>query len=285
VDTDLSHAAPANTERQVARHYTHGSLRATILGALTSMGVDIDNLRPDDLAMADEFHLGWRAATVEFAEALGLKPSDHVLDVGSGIGGPARFFAEAHGCRVTGIDLTEEFVAVAEDLTRRCGLADRVAFRQASALALPFEDAAFDVATMIHVGMNIADKAGVFAQMWRVLKAGGRFGVYDIMRMGDEALPYPMPWAQTPETSFVEEPATYRRLLEEAGFRIEKERNRRDFALRLGREMREDMARNGVPPLSLHILAGPAMPERLGNVMKALADGLIAPVEMITRKT
>ena len=121
----------------------------------------------------------------------------HLLDVGSGIGGPARTFADAFGCRVTGVDLTEEFVEAANALTRRCGLSDRVSFRQASALALPFADASFDAATLIHVGMNIEDKAGLFAEVRRVLKPDARFGVYDIMRVAEGEIPYPMPWAAT----------------------------------------------------------------------------------------
>jgi SAM-dependent methyltransferase len=207
----------------------------------------------------------------------------HLLDVGSGIGGPARTFAEAHDCRVTGVDLTPEFVQAADALTRRCGLSDRVSFREASALALPFAEASFDRATLIHVGMNIEDKAGLFAEVRRVLKPDARFGVYDIMRVSDAEIPYPMPWAATESTSFVEPPETYRRLLSAAGFEIESEANRRELALTLGREMRENAAKHGAPPLGLHILMGPAAEERLGNVMKTLQAGTIAPIEMIAR--
>src|SRR5688572_26495876 len=123
-----------NTEQEVARHYTHGSLEQAILAALKGIGKDVDRLTPADLSAADEFHLGWRAMSVEIGKDLSLTPQMHVLDVGSGIGGPARYFAEAHGCRVTGIDLTEEFVQVAGALSRRCGLAGKVDFHTGSAL-------------------------------------------------------------------------------------------------------------------------------------------------------
>ena len=206
-----------------------------------------------------------------------------MLDIGSGIGGPARHLAVALGCRVTGIDLTEEFVEVATSLTSRCGLADRASFRQASALALPFEDGIFDGAVLMHVGMNISDKARLFSEARRVLKTGGRFGVYDIMRIGEGELPFPMPWAATEATSFVERPETYRQLLAASGFEIEKQRNRRDFSLALGREIREKVAREGMPALGPQILMGAAMPERLGNVMTVLERGTIAPIEMIAR--
>lgn len=272
-----------DTEQQVARHYSHGSLERAILDALGASGKDVDRFEPADLSGVDEFHLGWRAATIEFADVLGLAPGMHVLDIGAGIGGPARYFAEARGCRVTGIDLTEEFVQVADSLTRRCGLADRVSFRQASALALPFADGTFDRAAMIHVGMNIEDKARLFAEARRVLKPGARFGVYDIMRAGDGEISYPVPWAATEATSFVEPASTYRRLLAAAGFELEHERNRRDFVLALAREMRERAAKQGPPPLGPHILMGAATPVRLGNVMSALERGTIAPTEMVAR--
>ena len=272
-----------NTEQQVAKHYTHGSLQQAIFDALKQMGKDPQRFSAMDLSTGDEFHLGWVPATARLAMNLGLASGMHVLDVGGGIGGPARYFAETHKCRVTGIDLTEEFVQVAAELTRRCGLSNLVSFRHASALDLPFEDGTFDAATLIHVGMNIGDKQKLFANVRRVLKPGTLFGVYDVMRVGEGDLPYPMPWAQTPETSFVETPETYRRLLTSAGFKIEHEDNWREFVLTLAREMREKTEKSGMPPLGPQVLMGSAFRERLGNVMTALEYGIIAPVQMIAR--
>lgn len=272
-----------NTEQQVATHYTHGSLLPTILDALKKMGKDPERFVATDLSTGDELHLGWLPATAALAKDLGLAPGVHVLDVGSGLGGPARYFAEAYKCRITGIDLTEEFVQVATELTRRCGLSDLVAFRQGSALDLPFDAATFDAATLIHVGMNISDKARLFAEVRRVLKPGALFGVYDVMRAGEGDLPYPMPWAITIDTSFVETPEAYRRLLNAAGFKIEREENRRTFVLDLAREMKAKIEKNGMPALNQHALLGPTARERLGNVMATLERGVITPVEMIAR--
>ncbi|MCA1481074.1 cyclopropane-fatty-acyl-phospholipid synthase family protein, partial [Bradyrhizobium sp. NBAIM08] len=142
---------PMDTERQVAEHYGRTDLEQKILAALAAAGKDIDRLTPADLSAGDEFHLGWRAATVALAGDLGLKPGMRVLDIGSGLGGPARYCAEAHGCTVVGVDITESYVDVANSLTARCGLTDRVSFELASALSLRFDAAAFDAATMIHV--------------------------------------------------------------------------------------------------------------------------------------
>jgi ubiquinone/menaquinone biosynthesis C-methylase UbiE len=272
------------TEEQVARHYTHGSLERAILDALKAGGKDIDKLTASDLSGVDEFHLGWRQATAELARGLAFTPAMHVLDIGSGIGGPARHLAGTLGCRVTGIDLTEEFVTVAKALTRRCGLAaDRVSFQQASALDLPFEAGAFDGATLIHVGMNIADKAKLFGEVRRVLRPGARFGVYDVMRVSEGEIPYPMPWAASVATSFVEKPEAYRQVLSDASFAIEQEHNRREFTLKIAQGMREAAAKGGPAPVSLQTLMGGEGPRRLANVMATLERGTIAPVEIIAR--
>ena len=267
-------------ENQVAAHYGRGNIERFILDALSAAGKDIERLTASDLS-GDEFHLGWRAATEELAKQLGLTAEMHVLDVGSGLGGSARYFAESFGCRVTGIDLTPGFVEAANALTRRCGLAGRVTFEQASALALPFPAGVFDAATLIHVGMNISDKPKLFSEIRRVLKEGARIGVYDVMQMRPEDVPYPMPWAASPATSFLESPETYRQLLAAAGFELRSERNQGELALRLSREMREKAATHSAPPLGLHTLMEPASKERLTNVMTTLERGTIAPIEMI----
>ena len=271
------------TEHLVAKHYGRPGLEQAILEALKKSGKTIDRLTASDLSGADEFHLGLRQATVELARNLGLAQGIELLDIGSGLGGPARYFAEFCDCRVTGIDLTDEYVQTATALTRRCGLSDKVHFHRASALALPFAENTFDVATMIHVGMNIEDKAQLFAEARRVLRQDGHFAVYDIMRISAAELPYPMPWAETAATSFVATPETYHQLLIASGFEVTQEHDRRDMALSLGREMRENAAKHGAPPLGLHILMGPATPQRLGNLMGALQQGLIAPIEIIAR--
>src|SRR5262249_13822270 len=139
-----------------ARHYTVGAIETRIDEALRAAGKDPEHLGPDDLAPLDEFHMGGRASTEAFSRQLGLKTGMRLLDIGSGLGGPARYFARHHGCDVTGIDLTDEFVTVARLLTRRLGLEEKVRFEKASATNMPFAAASFDMATLIHVGMNIA---------------------------------------------------------------------------------------------------------------------------------
>lgn len=271
-----------DVERQLTRHYAHGDLERAILDALRASGRDPDRLSPDDLAPVDEFHIGGRPATRALMDRLGLAPGGHVLDIGSGLGGAARYVAVAHGCPVTGIDLSGEYVRVARALARRVGLDDRVDYRQGSALDLPFPAAGFDGAYMLHVGMNIADKPALFAGVRRVLRPGAPFGIYDVMRTGDGAPDFPVPWASGAATSFVETPDRYRRWLDEAGFAVEAVRDRRDFALEAFAAMRA-RARGGVPPpLGLHLLS-PEAPRRFANMIAAVERGVIAPVEIVCR--
>ena len=272
-----------NIEQNVAQHYTHGRLEQAILDAATAAGKDASRLKVDDLAPADEFHIGGRQATIELAQQLDLRPGMHLLDIGSGLGGAARYFAAEHNCRVTGIDLTEEYVDVANALARRVGLADRVAYRHGSALALPFAPASFDGAYMLHVGMNIEDKAGLLAGIRKALKRGAVFGVYDVMKGAPGALSFPVPWASTAATSFVAEPETYRRLLEANGFEVMKERGRRQFGIEFFRQMRARAAESGPPPLGLHIVMGADFRHKMANMIAMLEQGMIAPTEMIAR--
>jgi ubiquinone/menaquinone biosynthesis C-methylase UbiE len=270
-----------NLEQQVADYYTREKLEDKILGMLRSAGKNLDQLRPEDLAAIDEFHLGGREATQALAEFMQLRPGMHLLDVGCGIGGPARYFA-GRGCQVTGVDLTEEFVRVAASLTRLVKLDPKVEFRQASALKLPFAADTFDGAYEIHAGMNIADKAGLFREVARVLKPGARFAIYDIMRpSGGHPLAFPVPWAQTSETSFVASVDDYRRQLEAAGFRIEHERDRRQFAIEFMQRMMSQAA-SGPPALGVHVLMGEQAPLMLKNVNAAIASGALTPVELVS---
>ena len=214
----------------IARHYGHGALEQAIFSALAASGKDLSALSADDLAPVDEFHIGGRQATAELAALAGFAPGTRLLDIGCGLGGASRFFARRLGCRVTGIDVTEDYVRVARELAARVGFADEVSYETASALALPFAPETFDGAAMLHVGMNIADKQKAFGEARRVLRSGGVFAIYDVM--GDtEGLAFPVPWASSAEASFVAGAATYRRLLSQAGFVVEKERSRAEVAL------------------------------------------------------
>lgn len=270
-------------EQAVARHYAHGSLEETILNALAAAGKDVNHLTPKDLAPVDEFHIGGRQATMAFAQQFGLRPGMRLLDVGCGLGGAARYFAHEHGCQVTGIDLSGEYVGVANALAARVGLGERVSCQAGSALALPFAPGSFDGAYMFHVGMNIENKSMLFTEVRRVLAPSGLFGIYDVMRLAAGDLSYPVPWASGPESSFIADAASYRHLLVAAGFEVLKERSRRDFALEVFGLMRSRGAAGGPGPLGLHIVMGASAAQKVKNMIGDIGSGLIAPTELICR--
>lgn len=270
---------------EIASHYRRSGLAASLLEALAAAGKDIERLTPEDLAPIDEFHIRGREATAELARGLGLTDAMSVLDIGSGLGGPSRHLAQGWGCHVTGIDLSADYVEAAGELTRRTGLAGRVAYRQGDALDMPFADASFDAAITQHVAMNIADKAGLYREVHRVLKPGGRFALYDIMQGPGGAPHFPVPWARTPATSFLATPEAVAAALEGAGFTIESRRERTAEGRAWFEAMRERIARDGTPPLGLHLVMGADFAEMAGNVLKSVVEGRVVIVEMLCRRS
>lgn len=272
-------------ETQVERHYGHGSLEQAIFEGLEAAGKPLDRLTPADFAPVDEFHIGGREATAAFADGMNVKPGLRLLDVGAGLGGASRYFAAELGCEVDGVDLSEEYVAVAQALARRVGLQSRVRYHRASALQLPFADASFDGAYMMHVGMNIDDKARLFAELRRVVRPGGGVGVYDIMRERPGPLSFPSTWASGVATSFVETAGVYSGTMANAGFEVGPPRSQREIALTYFQRMRAAAARNGgaPPPFGLHILMGASAREKIANMVDDLRAGLIAPTEIFGR--
>ena len=238
----------------------------------------------EDLAPVDEFHIGGRQASEDFLAQLGLTPDQRVLDVGCGLGGSARFAATRYGCRITGIDLTEEYVTTGQVMCDWVGLGGLVSLHRGSALAMFFEADTFDGAYMLHVGMNIHDKRQLCGEVHRVLRPGACFGIYDVMRTGEGELAYPVPWAATPETSAVHSVDDYRVALRAAEFDIVAERNRRDFAVEFFAKLKASITGASPAPLALHILMGDTAPRKIANMVANIASGTLAPVEIVARK-
>jgi SAM-dependent methyltransferase len=193
------------TREPVSEHYSSGPLGPRVQAALASAGLDRPGVSFEAFAPIDEFHVGGLAATRELARTLAPEPGASVLDLGSGLGGPARLLAAEYDCDVTGVDLSDDFVAVASTLTSSTGSDQHVRFQTGDVTALPFADASFDHALTIHVAMNIADRAGFYAEARRMLRPGGRLAILDVVASdsgGDgEPLTYPVPWSTTPATS------------------------------------------------------------------------------------
>lgn len=266
----------------IVRHYTSGSLFDRIMEAAKAAGKDPAALTRDDLKPVDEFHIGGVEATNDLLDQLDIGPETRVLDIGSGIGGPARHMAARHGAKITGIDLTPEFVETARRLTEMTGL--EAEFQAGSALEMPLHDGHFDLATLLHVGMNLPAKAKLFSEAYRVLKPGGTFAVYDVMQLGASHPAFPLPWANVPEASFLASPQIYRSAASDAGFTLVAERERGDFAKEFFAKLSASLAKSGPPPLGLGVIMGQDAQTKVGNMVKGVGAGEIAPVEMIFRK-
>ncbi len=269
----------------VAAHYSRGDLLHRLNAALAKDGVDPARPTAEALAPYDQFHGRGMEATRELAALMPARAEDTVLDIGSGIGGPARYVAARFGCRVTGVDLTPEFCDVARHLTRLLGLDDRVTFETADALALPFDAASFDGAYSINVSMNIADKAAFHREIARVLKPGGWLVLAEIAKGTDAALEYPTPWAKTAATSFLATAAETRASLEAAGFLVDTMRDTREEALAYAARSRAAVERGEPPPhRSVQLVHGETAKDATANSARAQADGRIVPVEIVARR-
>jgi sarcosine/dimethylglycine N-methyltransferase len=255
----------------VRDHYRATGLTARLKTALAIFGTEEQRLTSQQLAALDQFHTRGLAATADLARLAGITADMEVLDVGSGVGGPARFLAATYGCRVTGVDLSEPFVDAARYLTERTGQGRQVAFQAGSALDLPFHEGRFDVALLQHVAMNIADRARLYREIRRVLKTGGRFATYDVVLNGGEPH-YPVPWARTPATSFLLTAAATREAIEPAGFRNVVWQDDTDAAKAWIAQLRA----SGPPPSpNLGVVMGPDFAELSANLGRNIVEGRV----------
>lgn len=274
-----------SSDKAVSEHYEHGNLLEAIQAALPELGKTTDNISIEDLAPIDEFHIGGRQATENFLGQLNFSEQEHLLDVGCGLGGASRYVAKKYNNSVTGIDLTEEYIETGNVLSAWLKLDGQVSLHQGSALSMLFSDKSFDGAFMLHVGMNIEDKAQLFGEIFRVLKPGTSLGVYDVMQNNDGEIIYPVPWATDKSTSYVVAPDQYRHAMEEAGFEVSKETNRREFALEFFANLRaKTEASSGPPPLGLHTLMQESTAIKIKNMIHNVTEGYVAPVEIIAHK-
>ena len=269
----------------VRDHYRATGLTERLKTALKTFGPEEQRLMPPQLATLDQFHTRGLAATTELARLAGITADMSVLDVGSGIGGPARFLAATYGCQVTGVDLSEPFVDAARYLTERTGQSELVSFDTASALELPFDDGHFDVVLLQHVAMNISDRTRLYREIRRVLKSSGRFATFDVvLKSGDPH--YPVPWARRPATSFLLTAPATREAIEPAGFRALAWQDDFDSANAWFAQLRA----SGPPPSpNLGVVMGPDFVQLTANLARNLTEGrlgiLTAVFEAVSSRT
>lgn len=258
-----------------ASYYGGSNLWARLASAFASAGTDMNHLTTEDFSRFDEFHIGGSRFTDDLIAMSGVGRGQRLLDVGSGIGGPARHFAQAAGCSVHGIDLTPEFVEVAGKLSGLVGMGDATTFSVADALNLPFEEAEFDAVVTQHVQMNIVDKERFYREIARVLRPGGSFVFNEILGSGKEPLVYPVPWSQSEENSFLATPEAIRGYMESAGLQVGEWQDRSAGALEGMGKLAEVIAAktDGSPDLLLSM--GEGGPAKLDNLLTNLRSGAV----------
>ncbi len=267
--------------KSVGEHYGRGGLPARILEALRAAGKDPDALTTDDLAPIDQLHIRGKEATLELAHRAGLTSGMRVLDVGGGLGGPARTLAREFGCTVEVLDITEEFCRAGEMLTARTGLGGLVSFRHASALEMPYPDASFDVAWTQHSSMNIADKERLYEEIHRLLRPGGRLALHEIMAGPASPVHFPVPWARDPSISHLLPPEATRAMIAATGFNELSWVDETASARAWFQRRPPATSPEGPPPLGLHLVLGPDFGEMYRNQVLNLSEGRISLVQAL----
>lgn len=265
-----------NPSDTIAAQYATGLSRTSIERALAAAGKDLAHLAPADLGALEDFHTLGRIATGQLAELARVTRADHVLDAGAGIGGTARFLAATYGCRVTAVDLTEEYVETARWLNQLTRLDGKITVRQADATRLPFADAAFDVVASQHVQMNVADKAALYAEARRVLVPGGRLAVWDVTAGEPGEIGFPLPWADQPGRSHLVSAARLRAAIEGAGFAVSHWADLTGDAAAL---MRAVLSRPAAP-LGLQAFV-PGFAAKAANLTEGLATGRLRVIQAV----
>ncbi|WP_029215035.1 class I SAM-dependent methyltransferase [Kallotenue papyrolyticum] len=271
-------------EQAIADYWATGDIYARIVAALAQASKSLDALTVQDLAPVDHFHARGLSATVELGDRLPIQAHHHILDIGCGLGGPARYFAHRFHCTVSGIDITQPFVEAANKLTHLLGMKDRVIIKHGDGHHLPYADGVFDGAYTQHVTMNVADRAQFFAEASRVLKPGAFFALTE-HGLGPTGEPhYPVPWSEDGRGSYLVSPAETCALLEAAGFvEIVVEDTGAKYLAAYQQAL--DMAAQGaLPPLGIHILMGETAPQKMRNAARNIAEGRTHPVQVVCRK-
>jgi MPBQ/MSBQ methyltransferase len=270
----------------ITGHYGgDGEIARRIDEQLRLLGVaDGHNLSPNDVAAVDQFHVGGLEATQELARLFSPSRGSYVLDIGCGLGGPSRYLAANYGCRVVGIDITEQYCRIASVLAARMGLEDRVEYRHGDARVLLFPDETFDGAWTQHVSMNVAEKKQLYEGIRRVLKIGGRFALHDVVQRAPGAILFPVPWARTPEINHLQSAEAMRKTIVDAGFALVLWNDVTEGALRFLDAMVARSRTAETSRLGLHLVLGSDFPEMVRNFRRNLDEERCGVVQAVFQR-
>lgn len=268
----------------IHRYYSPNDLYEKIVDGLTKLGKDLSKLTLDDLQPVDEFHIRGDSATKELIELAEFAPDMHILDVGCGIGGSTRRLSHETGCRATGIDLSNEYIDVAERLTQLLHMQERVKFHACSALELPFEDNCFDGVWSLQMNMNVEDKQAWLNETYRVLKPGGRAIFYEVCAHENTRLHFPVPWAQDSAMSFLVRPEAFRTIMASAGFEIAVWNDKTDLARQAFANASKPVGEPNLPILGVYLLVGKDIQTKAYNLHRNLDEERVSLIESVAVK-
>jgi len=271
-------------DQHIRRYYSPNGLYDRIIQGLVKLGKDLSRVTLDDLQPVDEFHIRGDTATKELIRLSGFTPEMHILDVGCGIGGSTRRLSHQVGCRVTGIDLSDEYIETAIRLTQLLGMQDRVKFQAASALSLPFDDDHFDGVWSLQMNMNVEDKLSWLKETYRVLKPGGRAVFYEVCGNRNAPVHFPVPWAQDSSMSFLVPPETFRSILITAGFEIAVWNDRTDLAQKAFADAKKPEGEPKLPVLGVYLLVGNDIQTKAYNLHRNLDEERVSLIETVAVK-
>jgi len=270
--------------KHIHGYYSPNDLYNKILAGLNKLGKDLSTVTLDDLQPVDEFHIRGDAATKELIQLAAFTSDMHILDVGCGIGGSTRRLSHETGCRVTGIDLSNEYIDVAERLTALLNMREQVTFHACSALELPFEDDYFDGIWSLQMNMNVEDKSAWLKETYRVLKPGGRAILYEVCSHTNTPLYFPVPWAQDSSMSFLVPPEIFRDLITSAGFDIQEWNDKTDLAQKAFANAKEPVAEPSLPALGVYLLVGDDIQTKAYNLHRNLDEERVSLIETLAVK-
>lgn len=261
-----------NLNQNIENHYLKEGLYEDIVHRLKEQNISLDNVKRSDISGADEFHVRGAIVSKELANSINLNGLN-VLDVGCGLGGPCRLLADEYNCQATGIDLSNEYIRTANKLSELVNLNNKTTFIQGNATELPFEDNSFDVVWTQHVQMNIPKKKKFYSEINRVLKSGGYFLFYDILKKGNGEVNYPMPWASDSNLSFLFKSEEMNSLLEELGLTKKQSTNQTQAGIDFFDALVARLKELGPPKMGLNVLMGETTKPKLMNLLSHLKNG------------